>query len=154
MDNFVIFFPLFNCSQTHPLVSQHCNQTCSLCFCLMLTENQENTQCQYTLTNCTQYMDIDHSTFCSNYNHRTHLPWRNNEINHCKEANSHLVTTPSLQCHITHLPSTPTLWKFTFRSQYFSGHGKPKHDQYIIIKFSYMATPRETSEWKPASSLS
>ena len=34
------------------------------------------------------------------------------------------MTTPSLQCHVGQLPSTPTLLIFTFRSQYFSGHCK------------------------------
>ena len=72
----------------------------------MLTENQENPQHQYTLTNCTQCMDIDNSIFCSNYNHHTHLPWRNNEIYYGKEANSHLVTTPACSARSTnfHLP--------------------------------------------------
>ena len=32
--------------------------------------------------------------------------------------------------------------------------GKPKHNQHIVIKFSYMATPRETSDVQPASALS
>ena len=72
----------------------------------MFTANQKNPQCQYTLTNCTQCMDIHHSTFCINYSHHTHLPWRNNEIYYGKEANSHLATNPSLQCHINQLPST------------------------------------------------
>ena len=120
----------------------------------MFTANQENLQHWYTLSNCTQCMDIDHSTFCSNYSHHTHLPWRNHKIYYSKEANSHLVTTPSLQCYSTQLPSTPTLWKFSLSSQYFSGHGKPEHNQHIIIRSLYMATLRETPEWEPASTLS
>ena len=91
----------------------------------MLPENQENSQHQYTLTNFTQCMDNDNRTFCSNYSHHTHLPWRNHKIYSNKEANSHLVTTPSLQCYIAQLPSTPMLSKFTFKCQYFSGHGEP-----------------------------
>ena len=31
----------------------------------MFTTDQENSKHQYTLSNCTQCMDIDHSTFCS-----------------------------------------------------------------------------------------
>ena len=53
-----------------------------------------------------QCMDINHSTFCSNYSHHTHLPRRNNNIYYSKEANSHLATTPSLQHYIAQLPST------------------------------------------------
>ena len=39
--------------------------------------------------------------------HHTHLPRRNIKIYYNKEANSHLATTPNLQCYITQLPSTP-----------------------------------------------
>ena len=99
-------------------------------------------------------MHLNHSTFCSYYSHHTHLPRRNHKIYYSKKATSHFATTPSLQCYITQLPSTPTLWKFSFRCQYFSGHGKPKHNQHIIIRFLCMVKPRETWKWEPASTLS
>ena len=72
----------------------------------MFTANQENSKHQCPLSSCTQCMDIDHSTFCSNYSHHTHLPRRSKIIYYSKEANSHLVTTPRLQCYIAQLPST------------------------------------------------
>ena len=42
------------------------------------------------------------------------------------------MTTSSLQCYNAQLPSTPTLWKLSFRSQHFFGCSKPKHDQHIM----------------------
>ena len=63
------------------------------------------------------------------------------------------MTTPSLQCYNAQLPSIPTLWKFTFRSQHFFGYGKPKDDQHIISWFPYMATFGEASEWESATTL-
>ena len=66
----------------------------------------------------------------------------------------HIFWLPQLA--VPHQPTSiyPHVLKFTFRSQYFSGHGEPKHNQCIIIRFSYMATHRETSEWEPASTFS
>ena len=155
MVNFVISLPPFQLLANPPscITTLYTKNTASI-LCQILIANQENSQCQYTLTNCTQCMAIDHGTFCSKYSHHTYLPWGNHRIYYNKEANSHLAATPSLQCYIAQLPSTPTLCEFYFRSQYFSGHGKPEHDQHIIIRFSYMATLRETLEQDPASTLS
>ena len=44
---------------------------------------------------------------CSNYSCHTHLPRRNIKIYYNKEADSHLVINPSLQCYIDQLSSTP-----------------------------------------------
>ena len=56
---------------------------------------------------CTQCMDIYYRTLCSNYSNNPHQPRRNNKIYYSEEAISHFATTPSLQCYITQLPSTP-----------------------------------------------
>ena len=69
------------------------------------------------------------------------------------ETNSDFTTTPSLQCYNTQLPSTPTLWKLSFRSQHVFGYGKSKHDQHVISWFAYMATFGKASEWESATTL-
>ena len=99
-------------------------------------------------------MDIDYSTFCSNYSNHPHLPRRNNKIHYSKEAHSHLVPTTHLQCCITWFSFATTIWTSALSSEYFFGHGKPEHDQHIIIRFLYMATPRETPGWEPGLTLS
>ena len=73
----------------------------------MFITNKENLRCQYSISTCTQHMDINYTHFCNNYSCHTHLPRRNFKIYYNKEANSHLATTPSLQCYIAQLPSTP-----------------------------------------------
>ena len=109
MDNFLISLPLFNFFQTQPLVSQHCTPRMQLVLLHDAHSKSGNPQCQHTFNIGTQHMDINYTIFCSNYSHHTHLPRRNIKIYYNKEANSHLVTTSSLQCCITQLPSTPTL---------------------------------------------
>ena len=109
MDNFAISLPLFNCLQTYHIVLQPCTPTIQLAFLSDAKCKAEISQHQYILTNYMQFMDIDHNTFSSNYSHHTHLHWRNHKICYNKEANSHLMTTPSLQCYIVQLPSTPIL---------------------------------------------
>ena len=42
--------------------------------------------------------------------HIPHLPRRNHKIYYSEETHPHLVSTTSMQCYITTLSSTPTLW--------------------------------------------
>ena len=65
----------------------------------MFTTNKENSRCEYTISTCTQHMDINYTTFSHNPSHYTHLPRRNIKIYYNTEANSHLATTSSLQCY-------------------------------------------------------
>ena len=94
----------------------------------------------------TQCMDINHITFSHHHSHYTHLQRRDIKMYYHPEANSHLMTTTSLQHYNSLLPSNPTLWKLRFGSQQFFGYGKSKHDQHIIYKFSDMATFGKASE--------
>ena len=73
----------------------------------MLTTNKETSRCQYTISTCTQCMHINYTTFCCNHNHHTHLPRSDIKVCYNTEANSHLVTVPSLQCYNFQLPFTP-----------------------------------------------
>ena len=120
MDNFVISLPPFSTAHEptmlhHSIIHQKCMQH----FCKMFTPNQKNSNHQYTLTNCTQCMDINYTTTCGNYSHHPHLSRRNIKIYYNKEANSHLVTTTSLQCYIAQLPSTPHIMKIQLQKSIF-----------------------------------
>ena len=73
----------------------------------MSTTNKENSRCEYTISTYTQCMDINQFTFTHNHSHYTHLPRRDLKVYYNTEANSHLMTTPSLQCYNTHFHLSP-----------------------------------------------
>ena len=73
----------------------------------MFTTNKENPRCEYTISTYTQCMDTNHTTFSCNHSCYTHLPRKDLKIYYNTEANSHLMTTPSLQCYNAQLPSPP-----------------------------------------------
>ena len=72
----------------------------------MFTTNQENTKYQYTLANCTKYVDTDFSTFHSNNCNNPHLPRRTTKFITVKKP-IHILQLPPA-CSVTsphfHLP--------------------------------------------------
>ena len=117
----------------------------------MLTTSQENSKHQYTLANCPKCVDTDFSTFYSNNCNNPHLPRKTYKIYYSEETHPCLATTSSLQCYITTLLSTSTIWTFRISCQHFSGHGKPQHGQHIIIRLLHMATLEGPLEQDTAS---
>ena len=75
----------------------------------MFATNQENSKHQFTITNCTKYVDTNISTLFSANHHNPHLPRRNHKIYYSEETHPCLVTTISMQCNSTTLSSATTL---------------------------------------------
>ena len=109
MDNFVMSLPLFNHLWFHHPHHSFIHREHMQHFNKMFATNKENSRCEYTISTYTHCMDINHTTFSHTHSHYTHLPRRDLKIYCNTEANSHLTTTPSLQCYNAQLPSTPSL---------------------------------------------
>ena len=105
MDNFVMSLPLFNPLQSHHPASQLYTPRTHVAFQPDAHYRYVSIPSQLTRS----VWNINHPTISHNNSHYTHLPRRDLKIYYNAEANSHLMTTPSLQCYNAQLQPIPTL---------------------------------------------
>ena len=149
MDSFVPFLHHFNHLQTHCLALQLCMPRIQPVSLPDVLYRLEIFRCQHALSTCTKCLDFNNSTLSSSHHNYPHMPRRNNTVHWSKETHPYIMAAHSLQCYITKFFSTPTLWRTTLRSKYIFGHGKPKHDKYIMYEFCIW----QHLEWESATTL-
>ena len=146
MDNFVISLPIFNCLQTCQLVSQHCRPKWQLAFLpdahwksgkpslsipLKIAPNI------WILTTAPSAVITTITLIC---------PGETTKFIMAKSQFTSCNYPPACSATLTNFHLPPCYDNTPLEVNISVDMVNLKHDQHFIIRFSYMATPRETAE--------